>query len=176
MSDDLDVNLNNVGVMSFLDSAVDDTDAVYSVPLVAMTAIFKLVGVTAGPKTITDKATKEQVARPSVAFSMEIDEVVKIAPGSKDVPEDPEAAFKGRRLVETIVQVGDMSDKEFLGRIKAFITDMMGKSFSGTWAELFEEAKDSMFQGRINLRPDRNDKNVFYPQIVRGKKGDIVAV
>lgn len=170
----LEVEMDSVGVMSFLNDEVDGVDVVYSIPMYPGVFIFELKDVTAGAREMTDNKTKEKVTRPSVAFSLEIVDVVKLAPG-KDKPEDLEI-FMGRRLSENIAQVGDMKQTEFLGRIKAFLVDMMGRGFSGTWVDLFEEAKGSQFRAEVKMRPDRNDKTVFYPTIVRGKKGDIVAV
>jgi hypothetical protein len=173
-NDDLSVNLNNVGVMSFLDEATDGIESVYSIPLQAGRYIFELVAAAAAPIEIAvKKGSGEKEARPAISFTMKITDVIKLAP-SKDAVEDP-SIFVGRTITERVVQYGDMAPAEFKGTLIGMIRDMAGQ-VTGTWAEILEEIVGRQFQASVKLREDRNNKGVFYPQFVRGKKGDIVAV
>lgn len=173
----LDVELNNVGLMSeFLETVVDDVDAAYVVPMLAGKFVFEIKDSKAAMTEITNYETKEKVARPQVAFSLEVAEVVAIAPGQKDVPENINDLV-GKRLVERITWTGnedEKSKKTFLGYVKAFLVDAMGKPFSGNYSELLEAAIGTRFQAEVRLQKGRKDDPTMYPRLQRGMKGAII--
>lgn len=172
----LDVDMNNVGLMAeFLDTAVDDVDAAYVVPMLAGKFKFIIKEAKAAMTEITDFTTKEKVARPQVTFALEVAEVISIAPGQKDVPADV-TELVGKRLTDRITWTGaedEKSKRQFLGYVKAFCVDAMGRAFSGSYNDMLQEVNDVAFTGEVILRKGRKDDPNVYPTLKRGMKGAI---
>ena len=175
----LDVELNNVGLLaSFLEENTDGfADDKYVVPLVAGKFVFEVKEAKAVMTEITDWQTKEKVARPQVQFALEITEVTAIAPGQKDVPSDT-SELVGKRLTDRITWTGAEDDKsraDFLGFIRTFCKDAMGRPFSGSYNDLLQEVVGARFNGEVTMRKGRKDDPNNYPQLKRGTKGAITA-
>ena len=175
----LDVELNNVGLLaSFLEEATDGyADDKYVVPLVAGKYVFEIKEAKAVMTEITDWQTKQKVARPQVQFALEIAEVSAIAPGQKDVPSDT-AELVGKRITDRITWTGGEDEKsraDFLGYVRTFCKDAMGRSFSGKYDELLQEVVGAKFNGEVVMRKGRKDDPNMYPQLKRGQRGAITA-
>jgi hypothetical protein len=168
----LDPDLNNVGLMSFLDEDASSSEAEFVVPMAAGIYVFEVVEVKPAPRALTDYKTKEKIARPAVNFGLKIADVISLKP-NKDNPDDP-SVFVGRRMTETHVQLGDMDQKTFLNRLAGLVSEITGKAQSGPWGDVFANMTGAMFKAEITLQEDRNQKGVFYPRMKRGRKGDIV--
>lgn len=172
----LHVNLDEGGVMEILNDDLDSVEALYNVTMPIGRYTFEVTDAKLVPQEMRiDKNSDEKVTVPSISFTLKVDEVVKIAPG-KDLPD--EADLLNIRLTERITAIPSIPNpvETFKRRLKAMLNDMMGRAASGTIADLLAEIVGCKFQANVSHRKDPKDSSKVYPQLVRGRKGDIVAV